>query len=254
MFDIPLYKKLSNSNFGDILYFDELSSTNTKALELSSSELKNGTIVFTDDQITGRGRRDNKWSSTSGKSLTFSIILYPNCPIDQLNKFSIITGLAVSKTLEEIGLKPSLKWPNDILINNKKICGILIESKLSGNSVKALVIGIGINVNEDISDFPFDLQNISTSIKIEKSKLQVREQILASIVINLNLQLYQTDEFDSQIMKWEQRCDHINREVSFHNNNDEIVGVFKGLSNSGAARIIVDGQEKIFNSGELVTL
>lgn len=254
MFDIPLYKKIINTDFGDILYFDELSSTNTKALELSSTNLKNGTIILTDNQTIGRGRRDNKWSSCPDKSLTFSIVLYPDCPIDQLNRYSIITGLAVSDALNQIGLSPNLKWPNDILINKKKICGILIESKLSGKSIKTLVIGIGINVNESASDFPGELQNISTSIKIENNQNQKREQILASIANRLKLRLYKLDDFDNQINEWEQLCSHINSEVSFHNNGVAIIGVFKGLSNSGAARVIIDGKEAIFNSGELVTL
>jgi BirA family biotin operon repressor/biotin-[acetyl-CoA-carboxylase] ligase len=255
MFDINLYKKyLLNSNFGEIEYFTDLNSTNSKALELSKSNTPNGKIVVTDNQTAGRGRRDNKWSSAIGKSLTFSIILYPNCSIDQISQYSIIAGLAVSDTLSGLGLTPNLKWPNDILIKGKKICGILIESKLSSKSIKALVIGIGLNVNEELSDFTKDLQKISTSIKIDINQEQVREHILASIINNLNGRLNNIDEFISQIEEWEQRCDHMNSEVSFHNNNNTIVGVFKGLTEEGSAKIIINDKERIFNSGELERL
>jgi len=255
MFDINLYKKhLLYSNFGEIEYFSELDSTNSKALELSELNTTNGTVIVTDNQTAGRGRRDNKWSSTIGKSLTFSIIIYPNCSIDQISQYSIITGLAVSDTLSDIGLSPKLKWPNDILIKGKKICGILIKSKLSSKSIKSLVIGIGLNVNEELTDFSTDLRKISTSVNIEMNHEQVREQILASIVNNLNRLLNIIDDFGPQIEEWEQRCAHMNREVSFHNNNDTIVGVFKGLTETGLAKIIINDKERIFNSGELETL
>jgi biotin-(acetyl-CoA carboxylase) ligase len=95
---------------------------------------------------------------------------------------------------------------------------------------------------------------VSTSINIENAQLQVREKILAPILNNFNVRLNQIDEFDNQIKEWEKICSHMDKEVSFHNDEDIIVGIFKGLTDSGAARVIVNEQEIIFNSGELVTL
>jgi BirA family biotin operon repressor/biotin-[acetyl-CoA-carboxylase] ligase len=254
MFDIDLYKAhLNDPKFGEISYFPILDSTNSKSLELSEANTRSGTVIFTDQQTAGRGRRNHKWSSVDKKSLTFSIILYTNCSIDQICKYSIITGLAISDSLKEIGLSPELKWPNDIVIENKKICGILIESKLSEYSIKALVVGIGLNVNEEISDFPKNLKRASTSINIEKGKEQVREILLASIVNNFRKRLLNIDGFLHQIDEWEQQCAHMNGTVTL-NNTDNIVGIFKGLTATGSARISVRGKEEIFNSGVLETL
>lgn len=253
MIDIELYKQYCKTdNFGIIIYFDNLESTNNKALALSQTNAENGTVVITDNQTSGRGRRSNKWYSIPEKSLTFSIILNPNCDITNINKYSILAGLAVTDTLIDIGLIPFLKWPNDVLIDNKKICGILCESKLSGNKVRSVVIGIGLNVNELKSDFLHELHLICTSIYIEQKKTQIRELILASIVNNLYERLANIESFGVHIQDWIERCGHLDQKVSFNYNNIRIKGEFVGLTELGEARIVIEGKEQIFNSGELV--
>lgn len=255
MFNIELYKQhLKTGNFGDIKYFDELDSTNSKALELSKSNIANGTVVITDNQTAGRGRQSNTWFSVPGKSLTFSIILYPDCPIDQINKYSIIAGLAVSDVLIEIGLSPKLKWPNDVLIDSKKICGILSESKIQNYYLKTLVIGIGININEEKTDFPPELQLSSTSLSIEFGKNQEREQFLAYVINNLEARLNQIASFSDQIAAWQNRCVHLNKVTKFNYNNKIIKGRFVELTESGEAKILIDGKVQVFNSGVLEML
>ena len=253
MFDLELYRKYLITNFigKNIQYYEALLSTNTKALELASTNIKDGTVIITDNQTAGRGRQSNKWFSIPGKSLTFSVILYPKVLINQINYYSLIAGLAVSDALIDLGITPQLKWPNDILINNKKIGGILCESRLSGNRVNSLVIGIGININEDIDEFPDQLKSISTtvfSVCGEQNKLEI---VLANLLNNIEKRINLIDNINEQFIEWENRCGHLNSKITFHQNNEIIKGIFKGLSNNGEAIVLVDGQERIFNSGEL---
>ena len=253
MFDLELYQKyLSTSYIGKNIQYDEaLISTNTKALELASTNINDGTIIITDNQTSGRGRNSNKWFSIPGKSLTFSMILYPKILINQINYFSLIAGLAVSDTLIDLGITPQLKWPNDILINNKKVGGILCESKLSGNSINTLVIGIGLNINEDIDGFPDQLKSTSTTLFSASGKQNKLEIVLAKLLNNFEKRIYLIDSIDQQFIEWENRCGHLNSKITFHHNEKIIKGIFKGLSNNGEAIVLVDDQERIFNSGEL---
>ena len=161
MFNINLYKdKLSTDFVGQsIKYYPQLDSTNTKAWELVSENTDNGTVVITDNQTKGRGRQSNKWFSVTDKSLTFSVILYPNVQPKQINLYSLVAGLSITDYLNENNIQAQLKWPNDILINSKKVGGVLCESKITGGLIKSLVIGIGLNVNERIAEFSKEFRN-----------------------------------------------------------------------------------------------
>lgn len=253
MFDQEFYRKyLSVSYIGkNIQYYDALISTNSKALELASTNVKDGTIIITDKQTSGRGRKSNKWFSVPGKSLTFSVILFPKVPIDQINYFSLIAGLAVSDALIDLGIAPQLKWPNDILINNKKVGGILCESRLSGDTINSLVIGIGLNINEDIDEFPDYLKSTSTTLFSETGRQNKLEIVLAKLLYNLEKRINLIDSINEQFIEWESLCAHLETKVTFHNNDKIIEGIFKGLSNNGEAIVLVDGWKKVFNSGEL---
>lgn len=254
MIDLDLYNiELSTQYIGrNLQYYNSLQSTNTKAFELVLKNVKNGTVVLTDKQTSGRGRQSNNWFSLPKKSLTFSIILYPDCSINDINKYSIITGLAVSEVLIELNIKPQLKWPNDILINGKKVGGILCESKLSVESIKSLVIGIGLNVNENIEDFPKSLKSTSTTLCSESGKQYKLEIVLADILNKFEYRMSTIDDFENQIIDWEMSSPHLNKEVSFNYNNQIISGIFKGLTLDGEAILAVDGKEKTYNSGIII--
>ena len=252
-FNLNLYKnKLSTDLIGQIIqYYPKLDSTNTEAWELISEKVENGTVVITDTQTKGRGRQSNKWTSISGKSLTFSIIIYPNELPSQINIYSLITGLAIADCLIENNIKAQLKWPNDILINRKKVGGILCESKISGGIVKSLVIGIGLNVNEQIAELPKELRDKATSLIIESGKQSQLEVLLANIINHLEHRI-KNEETNSQLLDWEKRCAHLNQKVTFHSGNEIVTGVFKGLTKIGQAIISKDGEEVFFDSGEII--
>ena len=252
MFNLNLCKKnLSTDVFGKLIkYYPKLDSTNTKACELITKNVKNGTVVITENQTKGRGRQANKWDSTQGKSLTFSIILYPNVIPKQINLYSLVAGLAITDCLIDFNIHAQLKWPNDVLIKGEKCGGILCESKISGGVIKSMVIGIGLNVNEDIADLPPELRNKVTSLQIERRKQYQLEILLANILNHLENRINSNDE--TQLLDWEKRCAHLNKKVTFHSGNESITGVFKGLTSSGQAIIAINYEEVAFDSGEIV--
>ena len=253
MFNLNLYKdKLSTDLFGQsIQYYPKLDSTNTKAWEMISENAESGTVVVTDNQVKGRGRQFNTWLSIPGKSLTFSIILYPNALPNQINLYSLIAGLAITDCLIENNIQAQLKWPNDILINSKKVSGILCESKISGGVIKSMVIGIGLNVNENITDLPVELCNKATSLQIESGKQYQLEILFANILKHLEHRI-KSRETDTHLSDWEKRCAHLNQKVTFHSGSKIVIGEFIGLTSKGEAKILIDGKENIFRSGEIV--
>ena len=254
MFNLNLYKKkLSTDIIGQVIqYYPRLDSTNTKAWELISEKTTDGTVIITDNQLKGRGRQANEWISVQGKSLTFSIILYPKAPLNQINLYSFLAGLAITDCLLEHNIQAQLKWPNDILINGKKVGGILCESKISGGVIKSLVIGIGLNVNEKTTELPETLRKNATSLMIESGTQYQLEILLANILNQLEYRIQNKDNTQSQLKDWEKRCAHLNQNVTFRSGNEIVTGLFKGLSKIGQAIISKDGEEVIFNSGEIV--
>jgi len=169
----------------EIKYFSQLKSTNQKAKELSSKEAKPWLVVVAEKQTAGYGKEKVPWFSPQG-GLYFSIIL-PKSKIEDLQTLTILAAFIIAKTIKEnFSLEPMIKLPNDVLINQKKICGILTEN-IIGKDVKSSVIGIGLNTN--IEKFPKDLENSATSLKIELGREVDNKKILEQIVKGLKEQL-----------------------------------------------------------------
>jgi len=158
-----------------------VNSTNKKAKELSEAGALPWTVVVADMQENGYGRKGEAWYSPLG-GLYFSIIL-PHGEIDDLQTLTILAAFIVAKTIkEDFNVEPLIKLPNDVLLNGKKICGILTEN-IVGSVVKSSVIGIGINTN--ISNFPTELKDVATSLKIETGKEVDNEELMQKIIIGL---------------------------------------------------------------------
>lgn len=166
----------------NILHFESINSTNIKAKELSSRGCSNGTVVISEEQSSGRGRLGREWLSPKGKGIWMSIILKPDIPPLEAYKVTIIAAAAVHSALLESGLSTLIKWPNDIVADGKKVCGILTEMNAELNSIHSLIIGIGINVNTDLQDIPNDLKDKASSLKIIGQKEFSRKSILASLL------------------------------------------------------------------------
>lgn len=152
-----------------IIKYEELDSTNNRAKELALFE-NEGLVVVARNQTQGRGRMGRNWISSKDKSLNMSIVLKPDMNPAEVSKVTLIAASAVNLALLDLGIDTKIKWPNDIILNEKKVSGILTEISCSFEKVNYLVMGIGVNINQELEDLPFELKEIATSIKIEKDK------------------------------------------------------------------------------------
>ncbi len=242
MFFTPLFlsnlttKKIARN----IEYFRTLDSTNTEIFDmLKQNQAKSGDAIIADQQTAGRGRRGNNWISNPGESITCSIIIKDEDD-SLVKKLPLISGIAIIKGIKQLTkLNCNLKWPNDILLDSKKIGGILIEKK-DGH----FIIGIGLNVNE--SELDKSIEN-STSIRLELGRTVQREPLLAFIFNHFETLL--GNNLSSIINEWESLCLHMDRMVKFHQSNQLMSVTFLGLNENGEANIQTDDGKKIINSG-----
>ena len=246
MSDYKLFhKKLKTEFIGhNFKYFKSTDSTNNKAWNLLESSKLNGAVILTDKQTMGRGRQGNLWLSSNEKSLTFSIILsVKKSDYSKKGILALIAGLASIKGIyKTTNIQCGLKWPNDIMLSNKKLGGILIESK--GENI---VIGIGINTNEAHGDLNKAIKNQAISLNIYNEKLVEIECLLAHI-LNQFESLYKKNN-EEIINKWLDSCIHINQEIKFHQNQKMIKAIFKGLDNTGQGIINIKNQDLTIASG-----
>ena len=161
-------KELNTKYIGKNLYvYNEVSSTNTLAKFLAMNDVENGSVVISEKQTGARGRSGKAWESPIG-GVWLSVILHPHVDYSKLPLITLATGVAVAKALERIGVKDAeIKWPNDIMIHDKKVCGILTEAVTQFNTIENIIIGVGIDVNMDIKNFPDELQEGTTTIADE---------------------------------------------------------------------------------------
>jgi len=170
----------------NIIHFDDIDSTNVKAKELAQNNIENGSIIIAEKQTLGSGRFNRKWVSPIG-GLWFSLVLRPTIPPTEAPKITQIAAASIYKTLSDLNITSTIKWPNDILLNDKKLCGILAEMKCDMDSVHYLVLGIGMNINIDESDFDDSIKPIATSLKIEFNKNFERSKLLAKFLYNFEI-------------------------------------------------------------------
>jgi BirA family biotin operon repressor/biotin-[acetyl-CoA-carboxylase] ligase len=161
--------------------FKFINSTNQKAKEMSGKGALPWTVVVAEEQESGYGRKGEPWYSPQG-GLYFSIIL-PRGEIDDLQTLTVLAAFVIAKTIkEDFNIEPLIKLPNDVLLNGKKICGILTEN-IIGDEVKSSVIGIGINTN--MPGFPFELKDVATSLKIELGQKINNQELMKKIITGL---------------------------------------------------------------------
>lgn len=176
-------EKIKNANTKyigkKIIYKEEIESTQELAKKLIDDI--NGTIILADEQTNGKGTKGRNWFSSKEKNITMTIILKPDCNVEDLSGLTLKIAEGIKNAIKELyGYELKIKEPNDLILNGKKICGILTECSSMNNKVNYVLIGIGFNVNQD--DFNKELQNIATSLKIEYNKEFEREDIIAKIL------------------------------------------------------------------------
>ena len=252
MFSVSEFNNLlkkDNLNY-KVIYKAKTGSTNDDAIELvKSGKYINNTILISDFQTNARGRQINKWHSQPYSHLAFSLITNSKLNYKSLGLKSLMIGVSICEALSKLTNKNfNLKWPNDILFKNKKIAGILIETK-QYNSNLVFIVGVGININEKLGDFTDDIKSKATSLNIILNKQHSREYILHSIIYRIKSN---TKKINLIHTKWLFYCNHLNRKINFNYRNKKISGIFMGITNNGNAVININGINKIFQNAEIL--
>jgi len=240
-----------------IIKLDAINSTNTYLRALSGEKiLKDYTVVITNNQTEGRGQRGTEWCSESGKNLTLSVFKDVSA-FDLTHPFiiSIITSVAVLKAMHYFSIpKLKIKWPNDILSENKKICGILIENIIKQQQYKASIIGIGININQT------EFQNLpqASSLKKITGRLFDLDEVAKVILNHLKntFESFENGQVDALKKSYESNLFRKNKPSTFKDDKGHLfTGYIKSVSESGALQVLLeDGIVRAFNLKELTLL
>ena len=232
--------------------YTQLDSTNEEAWEMIDEGIKPGTVIITDRQLSGKGRNGAKWQSNADRSLTFSVVIQPNnLPGSMSGVFPLLSGVAIVCALRDININAGLKWPNDIIINGKKLGGVLCESRIQSKSINWVVLGIGINVNETADDFENHISHSATSLYLEEGAFIQRERLLAAILNHLEILLNELGE-DSESFDinkyWTPYCTHNNTHITFREGGQVRHGRFKNIAKNGECIIEINGTTQSFTS------
>lgn len=224
-------------------YFESIDSTNIKAKEIAESGAIHGAAVVAGCQTSGRGRLGKDWHSVKDKGLYCSIIVRPDVIVENYPKITLVAGLSVAKVLDRItGKFSQLKWPNDIYFSGRKIAGILTESSSLTNAFDAryAVIGIGLNVNHVIEDFPLELRSIVTSLLVETGTELVLEELFQAVRLELldQIQIFSDDGFQPILNQWRKKDFLLDKEMEcVSTEGRKIRGIAQGPDDEGQMHV-----------------
>lgn len=198
-----------------IVVFKQTDSTNHQAKLLAGRGAPEGTIVLAESQTSGRGRRGRTWLSPAGEGLCLSIILRPPLTPAQAPQITLMTAVAVSQTLADAGVQANIKWPNDILVEDKKIAGILTEISTDMDQVDWVIVGMGLNVNTPAHRMPAAIRGLATSIQIQKGQGTSRTELLVNLLQKFEAcyQQLKVEGFGPIMEQWRRMSDIIGRQV-----------------------------------------
>lgn len=237
-------------------HYEMLDSTNKKAKELAEAGCPHGTLVAAAGQEAGVGRRGRRWSSESGQGIYMSLVLRPELSIEKASMLTLVTAMAVSKAIygivRDCGIFPFIKWPNDIVIRGKKVCGILTEMATKNGEIDYIVIGIGVNVHN--REFPAEIAHMATSIELEIGHGVARES-LAPLILQQFEKYYEifmeTQDLSLLQEEYQQMSANKGRTVTVLDPAGEFKGTARGITTLG--ELIVDTPEgqRLVSSGEV---
>lgn len=220
-----------------ILFSREVDSTNEWAKELATYGAPEGTVVVAETQTMGRGRLGREWISPTG-GLWFSVILRPKLRPAETVKLNFVAVLAVAEVLREMfDLKAETKWPNDVLVNKRKICGILSEMNSTGETVNFVVVGVGVNVNFDVEKFFRDqLRKVATSLENELGRKVQLEELFRTLLKHLEslYELFTKEGFDSILEEWKDYAGFLGRQVEVATSTEKLGGLALDVDDEGA--------------------
>ena len=240
-----------------ILRFESLPSTNTEVARLASEGAEEGLSVVADEQTAGRGRLQRTWLSPKGAGLYFSILLRPAFAQDRWPLITFVAALATGDALLEASdVQTDIKWPNDLLANERKLCGILAET-IDTPTRRAVVVGIGINLTA--AAFPNELANVATSVAQASDRTPERETILSALVRALSRWyslIHEPDGAEKIVAAWASRSSYAAGKLVQVTNGDEVwQGITRGVENDGALRLETEnGETRLVRAGDVVSI
>ncbi|MEW6419574.1 MAG: biotin--[acetyl-CoA-carboxylase] ligase [Nitrospirota bacterium] len=242
----------------EILFHEIIDSTNTIAAGLAKKGAAEGLVVLADCQEKGRGRLGRGWVSPPGVNIYMSIILRPKIGHEEATLITIMAAVGCATALRRItGLNVTIKWPNDLMVTNKKIGGILTELKTDPHQIIFAIMGIGINVNIDIDAFPDDVRRIATSAKNETGILYSRSEIIAEILNEIDHWYRILHESDRKTLlpEWREITSTLGREVKVTVGKETFTGLAESLDDKGLLILrLSTGEIKRINAGDLTIL
>ncbi len=239
---------------GNKIYYEPvMDSTNTKAMQLAEQGASHGTIVVTDHQVSGRGRRGRTWETPAGESIAMTLLLRPKIDPNNASMLTLVAAMAVARGIEdEAGLRVGIKWPNDIIINRKKVSGILTEMSAQADYVNHIVVGIGINVHED--EFPEELHNIATSVFLEIgikiNRAALIERICEYFEAYFELFL-RTEDLSGLAKQYDAYMVNRNQQVKVLDAKDSFEGTARGITSRGELLVDTWEERRLVSSGEV---
>ena len=255
-----------------VLYFPRTGSTNDVAHERAAAGAAEGLLVIADEQTAGRGRLDRRWWAPPGSSLLMSLLLRPALPPDQAGQLTMCLGLAAVEAIEAVtGLRPALKWPNDLLLEGRKLGGMLTELRLDGERLAYAVLGLGVNVNvtltkddetmddEDDSSLVLgpssDLADTAISLSMVLGREVDRLALLAALLARCEAWYERALAGESPHAAWAARLDTVGRRVTVATTTGSVAGMAVGVTPEGALLVRDDdAAEHVIWSGDVTAL
>lgn len=237
-----------------IRYYEQLDSTNTKVSGLALEGAEHGTVVVAGCQTAGKGRRGRLWESPAEDNIYMTILLRPDFATEKAPMVTLVMAYSVAKVLQESGFADvQIKWPNDLVLFGKKVCGILTEMYLQGNAIDYIVVGVGVNVNTSV--FPEELVDKATSLFLECGKLLDKEQLIVDIVETF-MEMYdrfaKTGDLEFLQEAYNAILVNKNREVRILEPENEYTAYAHGINGTGELVVqLEDGTEKNVYAGEV---
>lgn len=241
----------------EIFSYRALKSTNDLAYRLAEEKVPEGTLIVAEKQTAGKGRMGRKWFSPPEKGIWMSLVLRPDIPPSKAPGLSLCTSLALAQTIKEkTELEAKLKWPNDCLIGGKKVAGILLELSAELDRVNFVIIGIGINVNQELNDFPKNLKGKATSIYLEAGEKLSRIEFLRSFLKNLekiyiNFKTFGLRYYQEEIKKYSTL---LGKKVKLLYGKEKLKGTVKDIDENGSLILETRKGKRVITAGEVTLI
>lgn len=229
----------------EIVYLEKVGSTNEVAKGLVDKGAPEGTLVIAEEQTTGRGRRGRRWVAPAGTSLLFSLLLYPDLTLEEVPRLTMVASLAAAEAIESVtGLPVRFKWPNDILIRDKKAGGVLTEVGVTGERLDYVVVGVGLNVNWDPSEV-VELAGKATSLSEELGREVSRLDLLQRLLLHMEKGYLRLQEGYSPHQVFTSRLANLGHKAKVVTPEGEVEGVVEGVDAQGALLLRKDDGTRV---------